>query len=226
MKTYGYARVSTKKQSLGRQIDNLKAAGAEIIFQESFTGTTMKRPEWNKLMRVIKEGDVIIFDEVSRMSRDASEGFKTYKELYDKGIELRFIKESMLNTECFKSTQVLATVGNDIADVYIEATNKVLMLLAEKQIQKAFETAEHEVDFLHKRVSEGVRRAQADGKQVGRAEGVIVETKIAKDTKALILKHSKDFGGSLEDPEVIKLAGCSRNSYYKYKRELREGQQA
>ena len=39
--------------------------------------------------------------------------------------------------------------------------------------------------------------------------------------KAIIQKHSKDFGGSLEDPDVIKLCGCSRNSYYKYKRELK-----
>ena len=39
--------------------------------------------------------------------------------------------------------------------------------------------------------------------------------------KAIIKKHSKDFGGSLEDPDVIKLCGCSRNSYYKYKKELK-----
>ena len=42
--------------------------------------------------------------------------------------------------------------------------------------------------------------------------------------KAIILKHSKDFGGSLEDPEVIKLCGCSRNSYYKYKKEIKSGE--
>lgn len=39
--------------------------------------------------------------------------------------------------------------------------------------------------------------------------------------KAIIKKHSKDFGGSLENPDVIKLCGCSRNSYYKYKKELK-----
>ena len=39
---------------------------------------------------------------------------------------------------------------------------------------------------------------------------------------AIIQKHSKDFGGSLEDPDVIKLCGCSRNSYYKYKKAVKE----
>ena len=41
------------------------------------------------------------------------------------------------------------------------------------------------------------------------------------DCKAIIQKHSKDFDGTLEDPDVIKLCGCSRNSYYKYKKELK-----
>ena len=39
--------------------------------------------------------------------------------------------------------------------------------------------------------------------------------------KEIIKKHSRDFGGSLDDPDVIKLCGCSRNSYYKYKREIK-----
>jgi hypothetical protein len=50
---------------------------------------------------------------------------------------------------------------------------------------------------------------------------VITGFEYTYDGKAIIPKHSKDFGGSLEDPDVIKLCGCSRNSYYKYKRELK-----
>ena len=69
--------------------------------------------------------------------------------------------------------------------------------LAREQIQLAFQTAQHELDFLHQRTREGVRKAQADGKQVGRAEGTRIETQKAKECKPLILKHSKSFGGSL-----------------------------
>ena len=96
------------------------------------------------------------------------------------------------------------------------------MLLAKKQIEIAFQTAQAEVDFIHKRTSEGVRRAQAEGKQVGRLAGSKVETKKAKASKEIIRKHSKDFDGSLSDADVIKLTGLARNSYYKYKRELKE----
>ena len=52
-------------------------------------------------------------------------------------------------------------------------------------------------------------------------KGTRLTTKKSLECKAIIHKHSKDFGGSLEDPDVIKLCGCSRNSYYKYKREIR-----
>ena len=219
---FGYARISTMKQSIDRQIENIKAKYPDAtIVTETFSGTTLDRPEWNKLYKCLREGDTVVFDEVSRMSRNAEEGYALYRELYDKGVTLVFLKESTLNTDNFRQTAQVALTGNDIADIYIEATNRALMLLAEKQIQAAFQTAQHEVDFLHKRTSEGVRRAQIEGKQVGRMTGAKIETKKAKEAKQIIQKHSKDFGGTLTDTEVIRLAGVSRNSYYKYKSELK-----
>lgn len=219
---YGYARISTMKQSIQRQIDNIKGQYPDaIIITEEYTGTKMDRPNWNKLIKNLKQGDTIIFDEVSRMSRNAKEGFEVYKELYDKGINLVFLKESMLNTDIFRTTQQIASVGNEIADLYIETTNKVLMILAENQIKKAFETAQHEVDFLHKRTSEGIAVARAKGKQIGRATGTKVETKKAKASKERILELSKDFNGTNTDIEVMSILGLARNTYYKYKAELK-----
>lgn len=227
IRTFGYARISTMKQSLERQIENIKSKYPDaVIITETYSGTTLDRPAWNKLYKQLHEGDTVVFDEVSRMSRNAEEGYSLYRELYEKGVNLVFLKESTLNTDNFRqaATQITMT-GMDI-DCILEGINKYLMILAEKQIQAAFQTAQHEVDFLHKRTSEGVRRAQAAGKQVGRAEGSKVETKKAKAAKAEIMKYSKDFNGHNTDPEVIKLTGISRNSYYKYKRELKEEQGA
>ena len=88
-RVYGYARVSTKKQSIERQIDNIKAVYPDaVIITESYTGTKMDRPNWNKVYKNVHEGDTIVFDEVSRMSRNADEGFAVYKELYDRGVNL------------------------------------------------------------------------------------------------------------------------------------------
>jgi len=219
---YGYARISTMKQSIQRQIDNIKTTYPDaVIIAESYTGTKMDRPAWNKLMKQLHEGDTVIFDEVSRMSRNAEEGFQVYKDLYDKGVSLIFLKESTLNTENFRNTEQIAETGNWIADAYIDTTNKVLMTLAENQIKTAFETAQHEVDFLHKRTSEGVRRAQAEGKQVGIEKGRKLTTKKSIAKKEEIRKYSKEFEGTLNDAEVMKITGLARNTYYKYKAEMK-----
>ena len=216
---YGYARVSTVKQSIERQVDNIKAMYPDaVIVRESYTGTKMNRPEWNKVYKQAHEGDTIVFDEVSRMSRNADEGFAVYKELYDRGVNLVFLKESTLNTDNFRQTAQIAMTGSDV-DCILEGLNKYLMILAEKQIRAAFETAQHEVDFLHKRTSEGVRRAQLEGKQVGRAEGKKITTKKSIEAKKrireLLEKGNKDY-------DIIKITGLARNTYYKYKRELKE----
>ena len=50
------------------------------IVQEAYTGTSILRPEWSKLYRVLKDGDTVVFDSVSRMSRNAEEGFSLYEE--------------------------------------------------------------------------------------------------------------------------------------------------
>lgn len=217
---YGYARVSTAKQALGRQIDNIKAAYPDaVIITDKYTGTRMDRPGWEKLIRQIRSGDTIVFDEVSRMSRDAEEGFNTYQTLYDKGVNLVFLKESTLNTDNFRQTVQIAMTGSDV-DVILEGVNKYLMILAEKQIKVAFETAQHEVDFLHKRTSEGVRKAQAEGKRIGIEKGSKLTTK--KSIKAKEIIAEKLNKGGLTDAEIMKLAGVAKNTYYKYKRELAE----
>ena len=109
---------------------------------EAYTGTKIEgRKEFHKLKSIVKPGDTIVFDSVSRMSRDADEGIKLYMEWFDKGINLVFLKESYINTDVYRTSiqQTIEATGNEIADIYIEATNKVIKLLAEQQIRKAFE---------------------------------------------------------------------------------------
>ena len=218
---YGYARVSTMKQSIERQIQNIKSNYPDaIVVDEAYTGTKMDRPAWNKLCKQLRAGDTVVFDEISRMSRNAEEGFETYKCLYEKGVNLVFLKESTLNTENFRNTAQIAMTGSDV-DVILEGVNRYLMILAENQIKTAFATAQHEVDFLHQRTSEGVRRAQLEGKRVGQPAGSKLTTKKSIEAKEVIKKHSRDFGGNLDDAEVMKLTGIARNTFYKYKRELK-----
>ena len=225
-KIYGYARISRPTQNIDRQIRNIEEYNdTAIIFKEAYTGTTQERPQWKRLLSKVKSGDTIIFDSVSRMSRNAEEGFTEYQQLYNDGINLVLLKEHHIDTATFKSalSQQIELTGNEIADEYIKATNNVLMILAKQQIRLAFEQAQKEVDDIHNRTSEGLKTAKINGKRVGRKQGETVTTKKSVAAKQIILKHSIDFGGSLTDKEVIQMiGGISRNTYYKYKKELKQ----
>ena len=224
MTVYGYARISRRQQNIDRQIRNImnEYQNAYIV-SEAFTGTTTKRPEWDKLLKRIKAGDTIVFDSVSRMSRNAAEGIQTYFRLMDSGVKLVFLKEPYINTDTYKNSiqQMVDATGNEIADVYIDATNKVLKLLAERQIEIAFHQAQKEVDDLHQRTKEGIETARLNGKQIGRTPGKTVVTKKSILCKQIIQKHNRDFGGSLNDIECMKMCGISRNTYYSYKKAIR-----
>ena len=99
------------------------------------------------------------------------------------------------------------------------------MILAKQQIKLAFDQAEKEVTDLHKRTAEGMQTAKNNGRQIGRRQGAEIVTKKSIEAKKLILKHSLDFGGSLTDKEVMQMiGGIARNTFYKYKRELKAEQ--
>lgn len=221
---YGYCRISTKQQSIERQIRNIKAEYADaIIVTEVYTGTKQDRPEWNKLYRKVKHGDSIVFDSVSRMSRNAEEGFNLYEELFNKGIELIFLKEPHINTRTYKKAlqNNVSMTGTNV-DYILDGVNKYLMALAKEQIRLAFEQSEKEVQDLHQRTKEGIETARLNGKQIGQKQGAKLTTKKSIEAKKDILKYCKDFNGTLTDVECMKLIGLARNTFYKYKRELKE----
>ena len=225
MTIYGYARISTKKQSIERQIRNiLNYDNNAIIYQEAYTGTKVSgRKEFKKLLSKVKEGDTIIFDSVSRMSRDSIEGTELYFELFNKGIELVFLKESYINTTTYKKAlNNNIQLTNTAVDSILKGVNEYLITLAKEQIKIAFEQSEKEVKDLQERTKEGIETARQQGKQIGQAKGKKLVVKKSAEAKEKIVKYSKDFKGTLSDVEVMKLVGLSRNTYYKYKKELRE----
>ena len=136
-----------------------------------YTGTSIFRPEWRKIYRILKAGDTVVFDSVSRMSRNAEEGFALYEDLYHKGIRLVFLKEHHIDTETYKKalSGSIAMTGTNV-DFVLKGINEYLMALAKEKIRI----------------------------------------------------HCKASGGTLDDMECMKLTGLARNTYYKYKRQIRE----
>lgn len=229
---YGYVRVSTKQQKTQRQIDNIKAFDSTArILEEKQSGKDIEnRAEFKKLLDKVKKGDTIVFDEVSRMSRNADEGYNLYMELMNKGINLVFLKERHIDTAEYKRRTEKhvekVALSNEKIDNLI---NGILELVAEFErenlkdnIRIAFERAEDERMLLIKRVTEGKSKSEIhQGRPLGSAN---VGTDKADHIKKIIREQSKDFDGKFSDAKIMReyLNGVARNTYYKYKKQLAE----
>ena len=227
MKEYGYCRISTPQQSIDRQERNIKAKYPKAhISKEAYTGRKVEgRKELDKILKAVKPSDTIVFDSVSRMSRNADEGIALYEQLFNKGVELVFLKEPHINTATYrealqKQIDVTVNTGDTATDTFIntiiEALKRFQMDLAKKQIELAFAQAEKEVQDLHQRTAEGIQTARLNGKQIGQKQGAKLNVKKKAPAMEQIKKYSKDFEGTLKDTEVMQLVGLARNTYYKY----------
>jgi Site-specific recombinases, DNA invertase Pin homologs len=219
---YGYCRISTSRQNIERQVRNIKEKFPDaLIVKETYSGRYLERPKFDKLLTELKKGDTVIFDSVSRMSRNAKEGSELYEKLFNENINLVFLKEVHINTEIYrKALQTKVPLTGMNVDLILEGINKYLMVLAREQIQLAFDQSEKEVQDLRLRTREGMKTASLNGKQIGIKKGTKLITKKSIKAKSIILKKSRTFNGNNTDVEVMKLAGIAKGTYYKYKKEL------
>lgn len=236
-KTYSYCRISTPKQSMQRQINNVKDYCPDaIIYEEEYTGRKVEgRKEFQKLLKRVKSGDTIIFDSVSRMSRNSEEGVNIYMDLFDKGVNLIFLNEMHINTDTYRKQIEQANIpatDNTIVNMILEGVVNALKELAKEQIRIAFNQAQKEVDDLSSRTSKGIeakrKLAEKENREfkIGREAGAKVTTKKSIAAKKEIQRLSKDFNGTNKDTEVIEILKINRNTYYKYKKELVQELQA
>ncbi len=145
----------------------------------------------------------------------------TIADLLDE-IEDEKLYQALLDTSTYKKAleSNISMTGTNV-DFILEGVNKYLMSLAKEQIRLAFEQSEKEVQDLHQRTKEGIETARLNGKQIGQKQGTKLTTKKSIEAKKQIQKHSKDFNGALSDADCMKLIGLARNTFYKYKRELK-----
>ena len=140
--TYGYARVSTANQDLSDQIQQLKFKGAQVIFKEKFTGTTMDRPEFDRLLETLEPGDTLIVTKMDRLARTVSEAIKVLDEL-----NARDVRVDILNIGSFETR----------SDGQLTAVSKMM-----RTILLAF--AEFERDMIVERTQAGKAYAKANNK--------------------------------------------------------------
>lgn len=98
MARIGYARVSSKDQNLDSQRDLLNAASCERIFEDKISGVKESRPEWDRLLEFLREGDTVVVTELSRMTRSLMHLLSLVKEFEERGVQIQSLRENIDTT--------------------------------------------------------------------------------------------------------------------------------
>ena len=98
MTIYGYARVSSTGQSLDAQLAELKAANCERVFQEKVSGKNRDRPQLERALEALGEGDVLIITRLDRLARSSRDLLNIVKQITDAGATFRSLKDHWADT--------------------------------------------------------------------------------------------------------------------------------
>lgn len=209
---YNYMRISTKessdKQSFNRQEKSLQTYatnnGIEYLlqFKDDCSGSSFNRPEWNRLEKLLHEGDTIVFKEISRFTRQAEEGYSKYMELMNKGISFIFIDNPTVSTDYIKNLTRVATEQDLVAKTALESTIKLLLIVELDRVQK-------EREIIVKRIKQGI---QASDRKSGRKFNSL--DKMTDELRLDIKEFLSD--RSIKQIDLMNNHNISRNTLKKY----------
>lgn len=209
---YGYMRISTKqendRQSFTRQKSGLETYATNnnfeylLTFKDDCSGNTFDRPKWNKLERLIKNGDTIIFKEISRFTRQAEEGFKKYIELMEKDISLIFLDNPTVGTDYIKNLTKVAKDQDLVAKTALESTIKLLLIVELDRVEK-------EREIIVQRIKQGIA---ASPNKSGRRPGTL--DKMTDKLREDIIQYLGD--RSIKQVDLMRKHDISRNTLKKY----------
>ena len=209
---YSYMRISTKesndKQSFNRQEKSLKTYAESnnieylLNFKDDISGNTFNRPSWNKLEKILQEGDTIVFKEISRFTRQAEEGYKKYKEWMDKGLNLVSLDNLTVSTDYIKNLTSIANSQNLVTKTALESTIKLLLIVELDRVQQ-------EREIIVKRIKQGI---EASDKKSGRKQGKLdkMSNKLKEDIKEFLSDRS------IKQIDLMNKHNVSRNTLKKY----------
>ncbi|HDR7588812.1 integrase [Bacillus cereus] len=199
-KKFGYVRVSSKDQNEERQIQNMKDLGIEDrdIFIDKESGKNMERENYQMLKRLVRTGDTIVFDSLTRLGRNMNDTLEEFRYYEKHKVNLQFIKEPYINVNY---------IGENTNDVIQSAIQKATLT-----ILSAF--AEKERIDIKQRQAEGIALARKQGKRLGRPPVEITEefTDAYKEWKS----------GSITAVGAMKKYGIKRSSFYKLAKQYEE----
>lgn len=217
---YSYMRISTKEerslQKFTRQENALQKYALEnnveytIEFREDESGKNFTdRKQWQKLESIVQSGDVIVFKDICRFTREAEVGYAKYMELMNRGVELIFIDNQTVSTPYIKQLLNVAQAQNLVAKTSLENTVKLLLIVE-------LDRAEQERLITVQRIRDGIA---ASDKKSGRPTGKL--DKMTDDLKSDIELFLHD--RSIKQIDLMQKHNISRNTLKKYIEIIKNG---
>jgi DNA invertase Pin-like site-specific DNA recombinase len=199
-KKFGYVRVSSKDQNEERQIQNMKDLGIEDrdIFIDKESGKNMERENYQMLKHLVRTGDTIVFDSLTRLGRNMNDTLEEFRYYEKHKVNLQFIKEPYINVNY---------TGESTNDVIQSAIQKATLT-----ILSAF--AEKERIDIKQRQAEGIALARKQGKHLGRPPVEI--------TEKFIEAYKEWKSGSITAVGAMKKYDIKRSSFYKLAKQYEE----
>ena len=195
MNTYGYARVSSTDQNEDRQLIALHKAGVDdkFIYIDKQSGKDFNRPQYQKLLRKLKAGDLIYIKSIDRLGRNYEEIQVQWRILTkEKGVDICVIDMPLLDTRRGKDL-----VGTFLSDIVLQVLSFV---------------AENERNNIRQRQAEGIAAARARGVHLGRP---VKEAPV--DFDRIVKAWEKK---EITMAEVMQMTGMSETTFYRRRREM------
>lgn len=197
MTTYGYARVSTKEQNVSRQLDALLAFPLEErdTYVDYYSGASFSRPTYQRLLRLMAEGDVLVVTSIDRLGRNYKEILEQWQDLTRvRGVDIVVLDMPLLDTRA--SDRDLT--GTLIADIVLQLLSYV---------------AQVERENIRQRQAEGIAAARARGMRFGRPP--IARPEAYRGIRQRVSR------GELTHVRAAQELGVSRSTFEKWLREDR-----
>lgn len=192
---YGYVRVSTTEQNIDRQIRAMNERGIENIYIDKFTGISFDRPNYEKLRRRMKSGDVLFVKSLDRFGRKYTAVLEEWRYLAKKGVAVVVMDMPILDTRNKDGN----LMGRFVSDLVLQ----ILSFVAEQEYRN-----------IHERQRQGIEAAKAAGVRFGRPRHPVPDSfwEVVEDCRK----------GKISIPQAAKRAAMPQSSFYgNYQRYLK-----
>ena len=225
-KKFGYCSSGCTIPQFEKQINMINTAHPNaIIIKELYSKTMTDRTELKKLLFQLESGDTLIVSSMDRLSREPEKLLEYYRELAEKGVNLIFLRQPYMNTEVFMPAyrDLLNRIPASEHDLVRGSLYRVLAVQITRVLEKNWE----DLQMQRSHMRESFEKAKKEKDQNGKARSKRYESRKSFMVKELIRKYNQNYEGGMNDVQTMEqirndMGTISRNTYYKYKKELSE----